>query len=175
MSNNADSQDLLSVVATVHHDRIGQSAQIVLTTYVLPLCDQAQGAGGFRLPLNDGALCLAETLSSISASGVREVDRRTDLDIIAVSKNHQVSQNSPLPYQSKILLVVRLLLCSAELGIAIAVSRTSKKYHGSRHRPVVCQSPASERTLPTQFSRITHVAPFSEQLDGIGLDILGED
>lgn len=85
MSNDADSHDLLSVVATVHHDRVGQSACTVLFTCILLLCDQAQGADGF-VPLNDGALCLAETLSSISAGGVREVDGRTDLDVVAVSK-----------------------------------------------------------------------------------------
>lgn len=50
-----------------------------------------------RVPLNDGALSLAEALSSISAGGVREVDGRTDLDVIAVcggiNKISQIAQS----------------------------------------------------------------------------------
>lgn len=34
VGNNADSHDLLSVVATVHHDGVGQSAIVALTTYI---------------------------------------------------------------------------------------------------------------------------------------------
>jgi hypothetical protein len=61
VSDNAGSQELLSVVAAVHHDGVGQT-------------------------LNDGALSLAETLSGIAASGVGDVDRGADLDVIAVKK-----------------------------------------------------------------------------------------
>ena len=71
--------------------------QAVLTTFVLRLCDQTARCSKGAVPLNDGALCLAETLSSISASGVREVDRRTDLDVVAVLINRRVSQCSRLP------------------------------------------------------------------------------
>lgn len=59
MSNNSDGHDLLSVVSAVHHERIGET-------------------------LNDGALGFPESLSSISASGVRNVDRLSDLDVIAI-------------------------------------------------------------------------------------------
>lgn len=59
MSDNADSQELLSVVAAVHHERVGET-------------------------LDDGALGLAETLGGIATSGVGEVDRGADLDVVAV-------------------------------------------------------------------------------------------
>ena len=59
VGDNAGSQELLSVVATVHHDGVGQT-------------------------LDDGALSLAETLGGIAASGVGDVDRGADLDVVAV-------------------------------------------------------------------------------------------
>ena len=59
MSDNADSHGLLSVVATIHHDGVGQA-------------------------LNDGALGLAETLGGIATGGVGGVDRLADLDVVAV-------------------------------------------------------------------------------------------
>lgn len=59
MSDNADSHELLAVVATVHHEGVGET-------------------------LNDGAVGLAETLDGIATSGVGEVDGRTDLDVVAV-------------------------------------------------------------------------------------------
>jgi hypothetical protein len=59
VSNNADSHGLLSVVATVHHDGVGQA-------------------------LNDGALGLAETLGGIATGRVGGVDRLADLDVVAV-------------------------------------------------------------------------------------------
>lgn len=58
MSNDADSHELLSVVAAVHHEGVGQA-------------------------LDDGALSLAETLGGIATSGVRKVDRGADLDVVA--------------------------------------------------------------------------------------------
>lgn len=57
--NDAHSHELLSVVAAVHHERVGET-------------------------LNDGALCLAETLHSVSASRVGNVHGLSDLDVIAV-------------------------------------------------------------------------------------------
>jgi hypothetical protein len=57
VSNNADSHQLLAVVAAVHHERVGQA-------------------------LDDGALRLTETLRGISTGGVRNVDRCSDLDVI---------------------------------------------------------------------------------------------
>lgn len=59
VGNNAGGHELLSVVAAVHHERVGQT-------------------------LDDGALSLAEALGSIAASSVGEVDRGADLDVVAV-------------------------------------------------------------------------------------------
>jgi len=61
VGNNADGHELLAVVAAVHHERVGET-------------------------LNDGALSLAETLGGVAASGVRKVDGRTDLDVVAVRR-----------------------------------------------------------------------------------------
>jgi hypothetical protein len=58
VSDNSDSHELLSVVAAVHHERVGKT-------------------------LDDGALCFPESLDGISASGVRDVDGRADLDVVA--------------------------------------------------------------------------------------------
>ena len=60
VGDNADSHKLLSVVAAVHHERVGQT-------------------------LDDGALSLPESLDGISAGRVRCVDRRADLDVVAAS------------------------------------------------------------------------------------------
>ncbi len=61
MSNDADSHELLAVVAAIHHERVGEA-------------------------LDDGAVGLAETLDGITASGVRDVDRGADLNVVAVEK-----------------------------------------------------------------------------------------
>ena len=58
MSNDTDSHELLSVVAAVHHERVGET-------------------------LNDGALGLAESLLGVTTSRVGEVDGLTDLDVVA--------------------------------------------------------------------------------------------
>lgn len=76
VGNDADSHELLSVVAAVHHDRVGET-------------------------LDDGALGLAEALGGVTASGVREVDGRTDLDVVAIricmSARAHIDANSPMP------------------------------------------------------------------------------
>jgi len=59
VGDNADSHELLSVVAAVHHERVGET-------------------------LNDWALGLAETLGGITSSRVGDVDWSADLDVIAV-------------------------------------------------------------------------------------------
>lgn len=59
VGDNAGGHELLSVVAAVHHERVGQT-------------------------LDDGALSLAEALGSIAAGSVGEVDRGADLDVVAV-------------------------------------------------------------------------------------------
>ncbi len=58
--NDANSHKLLSVVTSVHHQRVGET-------------------------LNDWALCLAESLLGVSTSGVGDVDWGADLDVIAIS------------------------------------------------------------------------------------------
>ena len=50
--------ELLSVVAAVHHERVGQA-------------------------LDDGALCFAEALDGVAAGRVRDVDWGSDLDVVA--------------------------------------------------------------------------------------------
>ena len=59
MSDNADSEELLSVVAAVHHQRVGET-------------------------LDDGALSLAEALGGIATGRVGKVDGSADLDVVAV-------------------------------------------------------------------------------------------
>ena len=59
MSNDADSHELLAIVSTIHHERVGET-------------------------LDDGAIRFAKTLDCISAGGMRDVDWRANLDVIAV-------------------------------------------------------------------------------------------
>lgn len=56
--DNANSLQLLTVVAARHHERVGET-------------------------LNDGALRLAETLGGVAASSVRNIDGLTDLDVVS--------------------------------------------------------------------------------------------
>lgn len=64
VGDNADSHELLSVVAAVHHEGVGKT-------------------------LNDGALGLAETLLGVAAGRVRQVDGSADLDVVAVWSHRQ--------------------------------------------------------------------------------------
>jgi hypothetical protein len=59
VGDDTDSHELFTVVATVHHEGVGET-------------------------LDDGALGLSESLDGISASRVRDVDGCADLDVIAV-------------------------------------------------------------------------------------------
>lgn len=59
VGDNADGHELLSVVAAVHHQGVGQT-------------------------LNDGAVSLAESLDSVSASRVRDVDGVAEGDVVTV-------------------------------------------------------------------------------------------
>jgi hypothetical protein len=59
MRNNADGHELLSVVTTVHHQTVGET-------------------------LNNGALCLSESLLCVSTGRVGDVDGGADLNVIAV-------------------------------------------------------------------------------------------
>lgn len=66
MRDDANSHQLLAVVAAVHHEGVGQ-------------------------PLNDRAVGLAESLGGISTSRVGEVDGRPDLDVIAAETNQSAT------------------------------------------------------------------------------------
>lgn len=55
----ANSHELLSVVATIHHQRVGKA-------------------------LNDGTIRLSESLDGIATSGVGDVDRVSNLDVVTV-------------------------------------------------------------------------------------------
>ena len=70
MGNDADSHELLAVVATIHHERVSET-------------------------LDDGTVGLAEALDGITASGVRDVDGGANLDIVSVED--LVSQSSSTP------------------------------------------------------------------------------
>jgi hypothetical protein len=70
VGNNANSHELLSVVAAVHHERVGET-------------------------LDDRALCFPETLGGIATGGVRCVDGGADLDIIAIAKKREPSACVP--------------------------------------------------------------------------------
>jgi hypothetical protein len=61
VSDNSDSHELLSVVAAVHHQGVGET-------------------------LNDGALGLAESLLGISTGGVGDVDGSADLNVVTGSQ-----------------------------------------------------------------------------------------
>lgn len=61
MCDNPNSHQLLSVISAVHHQ-------------------------GVRQPFDDGTLRLSESLRGITASGVRDVDRRADLDVVAAAR-----------------------------------------------------------------------------------------
>lgn len=79
MGNDADSHDLLSVVATVHHDRVGQSASHKRI--------RLKSKGTLRsekVPLHNRALRLTEALRGVATGRVREIDRRPNLDVVAV-------------------------------------------------------------------------------------------
>jgi hypothetical protein len=62
VGNDAHSHELLSVVAAVHHERVGEA-------------------------LDDGALRLAETLDGITTGAVGDVDGLADLDVVAVASS----------------------------------------------------------------------------------------
>lgn len=61
VSDYADSHKLLAVVATVHHEGVGEA-------------------------LDDGAIGLAEAFDGITTGGVRNVNGGANLDVVAVGK-----------------------------------------------------------------------------------------
>lgn len=60
VGDDADSHQLLAVVAAVHHQRVGQS-------------------------LDDGAVGLAESLNGVSASGVGDIDGISQGNVVTIS------------------------------------------------------------------------------------------
>lgn len=66
VGDNTDGHQLLSVVAAVHHEGVGEA-------------------------LNDGAVGLAEALDGITAGRVRQVDRGTDLDVVAAGRSNSLA------------------------------------------------------------------------------------
>jgi len=66
--DDANSHKLLSVVAAVHHQRVGET-------------------------LDDGALGLTETLGGVTSGGMRKVDWRPNLQVIATGYR-KLSANS---------------------------------------------------------------------------------
>ena len=78
VSNDADSHELLPVVASVHHERIGET-------------------------LNNGAVGLAEAFDGIASGRVRDVDGGADLNVVAIGE-HLVSHHAcqtAVPSRSK--------------------------------------------------------------------------
>jgi hypothetical protein len=80
MGDNSDSHKLLSVVATVHHERVGET-------------------------LNDGAVGLAESLLGISTGRVGDVDWGADLNVVAVSN---ISPKSLCPSNAPRSILLRI-------------------------------------------------------------------
>ena len=83
MGDDADGHELFAVVASVHHQRVGQA-------------------------LDDGTLCLSEALHGVAAGGVGDVDWLSDLDVVAV---HIVSSACtlalpPLSHQFILLIAI---------------------------------------------------------------------
>lgn len=77
MVDNTDGHQLLSVVAAIHHQRVGKT-------------------------LNDWALCLPEALLGVSSGRVGGVDWRADLNVITVKRVSPMLRNFAFPAQSLI-------------------------------------------------------------------------
>lgn len=82
MGNNADSHKLLSVVASVHHEGVGQS-------------------------LDDGAVGLAESLDGISTGGVRDVDGVSQRNVVTirVGSKEYISKHVSYTYMYRPMIV----------------------------------------------------------------------
>ena len=62
VSDDADSHELLPVVASVHHEGVGET-------------------------LNNGAVGLAESFDGIASGGMRDIDGGADLNVVAVEEH----------------------------------------------------------------------------------------
>ena len=101
VSNDANSHQLLSVVASIHHQGVSET-------------------------LDDGALCLAEPLLCVSTGRVGDIDRSSDLDVIAVKVT--VLAHEALPVA---LLNLRFVSQYIQQHLKIGFL-TSKRYRGSQ-------------------------------------------
>ena len=77
MGDDADSHELLAVVATIHHK-------------------------GVRKALNDRTVGFTEALDGITTSGVRDVDWRAYLDVVTVRKVESVRDPTRQPFQATV-------------------------------------------------------------------------
>lgn len=77
VGNYPNSHELLSIVATIHHQRIGQA-------------------------LDDGAIRFSEPLDGIAPSGVGDVDRIPDLDVITVVQRFLLAEGLSLLRRSQL-------------------------------------------------------------------------
>lgn len=77
MSNNADGEEFLAVVASLHHQAktefLGQTFQLSRRGWFAPVDET----------LDDGHLCLLELLLGVTACGVGNVDSMSDLNIVS--------------------------------------------------------------------------------------------
>lgn len=163
VGNDADSHELLSVVAAVHHEGVGQA-------------------------LDDGALSLAETLGGITASGVRKVDRGADLDVVAIEREAESAYLVSVPFRKKIfhrdslrrypeLSCVFLPACRVH-----CLPTDNGVFSTGRHKPMLVEQSKSRwigkhlRQGDVPDLNIL-VAPLVEQLHGSHLrdSLLGQD
>ena len=75
MGDNANSHELLAVVATIHHEGICEA-------------------------LDDRAVGLTEALDGITTSGVRDVDWRAYLDVVAMGEVESVKDPTRQPFHN---------------------------------------------------------------------------
>ena len=75
MGDDADSHELLAVVATIHHEGVGKA-------------------------LDNRAIGFTKALNGITTGGVRDVDWRAYLDIVTVRKVESVRDSTLQPFQA---------------------------------------------------------------------------
>jgi len=97
VGNYPNSHELLSVVATIHHQGIGEA-------------------------LNDGAVRLSEPLDSIATSRVGDVDRVPDLDVITVVWMSLLAEGSSLGGRPTLCMTRSLGIAVGILSSQIALS-----------------------------------------------------
>lgn len=138
--DNADSHKLLSVVATVHHEGVGET-------------------------LNDWALCLPEALLGVTSSRVGGVDWCTDLNVITIARcqpvphSIMVSQCAASPPSNQRV--------PAPYGVIQAFDITHVKEMSRIY--IDCQHSCRVSVSPRSAHLNILVAPLVEELDGSSL------